>query len=379
MRRSVQKTLFRHDRQARHFHHRQPCAGHGPGRAAGRQSHHPEVRRGVEVSGHVVVGDVGDWKIRQVVTDVHERRRAGSGPGDFEYVARLRRRIEVVARVRDPGAMRVRRIDGDSRDEPVGVGRRHRVGVDAIPDDGSGGGVRVVGDEHAPGTGRGPKRARVGGPAPESRQGVAGAAAPDRRRQIARRRAADAHEVTAAWLGGGCRELRTVGFQEGLIAAPVLRPPDAEGTLEDRAAAARVRIRDDRRVEERCLRAHDDRRGDDHPFRRIAVPEVRVVRLTCEGVEANGLVGGAETGLAAIAIDDLVPGRRLAAVLPGAIVLGSALQHVPRMLLADREALELQRREAAVDVVGQLMRHAPEQALAQRQVGGVEPARVALG
>ena len=48
------------------------------------------------------------------------------------------------------------------------------------------------------------------------------------------------------------------------------------------------------------------------------------------------------------------------------------------MLPAHRQALELQRREAAVDVVRQLVRHTRQQALAERGARRVQPARVAL-
>ena len=49
------------------------------------------------------------------------------------------------------------------------------------------------------------------------------------------------------------------------------------------------------------------------------------------------------------------------------------------MLRADRETLELQRGEAAVDVVGQRIRHARQQTFAERGVGRVQAACVTLG
>ena len=94
------------------------AAGDGPRRAgAGRQPHHAEVGRGVEVAGHVVVRDVGDREIGEVVADVQVVNVAGPVPVQVtsEHVTGLRRGVEVVARVRDPGAMRVRGVDGDSR------------------------------------------------------------------------------------------------------------------------------------------------------------------------------------------------------------------------------------------------------------------------
>ena len=163
-----------------------------------------------------------------------------------------------------------------------------------------------------------------------------------------------------------------------MIATPVLRPPDGERTLEDRARLGRVRIGDDRRVEVRSLRAGEDRRRDDHPLRRVAVPEVRIVCLAGERVEAQCIVRDVEARLAAIAIDLLRPDDGRTVVLERPVVLRAALEKVQRPLRARRQALELQRRQTVVHV-DELVRHPVQQALAQGSVGRVEAACVAFG
>src|SRR5205823_5443892 len=112
----------------------------------------------------------------------------------------------------------------------------------------------------------------------------------------------------------------------GLVTAPVLGPPDGERPLEDRARPRRIRVGDDRRIEERALRAGEDRSRDDYPLVGIAAAEVRVVRLPGEGVEPQLVVAHVEAGLPAVAVDDLRPDLRRAAELERAVVLGSALE-----------------------------------------------------
>src|SRR5439155_4879530 len=88
--------------------------------------------------------------------------------------------------------------------------------------------VRVVADEHTACAGARPQRARVLRRTCESGDEPAGTRAPRGAVELRRRdTVADADEVTAVRRAGGRRELGAVGFQVRLVAAPVLRPPDA--------------------------------------------------------------------------------------------------------------------------------------------------------
>ena len=151
-----------------------------------------------------------------------------------------------------------------------------------------------------------------------------------RDRQVRRPGGPDAHEVAAAGCRAGRRELGAVRLEICLVAAPVLRAPDALRALEDRPGARRIRVGDDRRVEVRALRAARDRRRDDDPLRRVAVLEVRVVELPEERVEPQRAVGDVEAGLAAVAVDDLRPDDGRAVGLERAVVLRAALQVLRR-------------------------------------------------
>ena len=123
-----------------------------------------------------------------------------------------------------------------------------------------GGSVGVVGDEHPPGASRRPQRAAVLRRAGDPRDIAAGAGAPGCRVELSGgHTVADDHEVAAAGLGRGLGELLAVGLEVGLVTAPVLGPPDGERPLEDRARPRRIRVGDDRRIEERALRADEDR------------------------------------------------------------------------------------------------------------------------
>ena len=91
-----------------------------------------------------------------------------------------------------------------------------------------------------------------------------------------------------------------------------------------------------------------------------------------ERVEAEGGVGGVEAGLAAVTDHRVLPHDRVALGLPRAVVLRPALQQL-RVERADRQALELQRRQALVHRA-QLRRHPREQLLAACQRRAGEPA-----
>jgi hypothetical protein len=89
-----------------------------------------------------------------------------------------------------------------------------------------------------------------------------------------------------------------------------------------------MRVGDDRRIEERPFGTRQNRRGDDHPPGRIAVAEIRVVRLAGEGVEAQRVVGHVEAGQTAVTVNHLRPDIGRSIELERAVVLSTALQQV---------------------------------------------------
>ena len=221
------------------------------------------------------------------------------------------RRVDVVSVVRNPRTVVVCRVDRDRTDDAARLGVRP--GVNALPDDRRRRIVGVVGNENTAGARGDPHRASILGGALNPRDGAAAASRTiDNRRvllvgQIRGASGPNPDEVTATSFCGACREFRAVRFEQCGIAAPVLRAPDRERTLEDRSSHRRVRVGDDRRVEERRLGTRQDRRRDNHPLRRVAAAEVRIVGLPGERVEAQGVIGRIESGLAAITVDDLGP------------------------------------------------------------------------
>ena len=180
------------------------------------------------------------------------------------------------------------------------------------------------------------------------------------------------HEVTAAWLGCGRRELGAVGLQISLVAAPVLGPPDALRALEDRARPGWIGIGDNRRIKLSTFGARDDRRRDNHPLGRVAVLEVRVVGLAGERVKPQVRVASIKAGLAAVAIDLLRPCQG-PICLERPVILCAAL-HMLGIVSSNRHALELQGREASVKA-DQLCGHALEELLAKQQICSSQPAR----
>ena len=159
----------------------------------------------------------------------------------------------------------------------------------------------------------------------------------------------DPLEVAAARVCGRRRELGAVRLEEVAATTPVLGAPDALRALEDRARSRRVRIGDHRRVELRALGARTmspviATHFEGSPPRKFAsfAWPVNVLKRRSEC--------GVEAGLAAVAPDRLVPRLVAREADPGAIVLRAALE-AARISRVDREALELQRRQAAVQVV----------------------------
>ena len=168
----------------------------------------------VEVRGHVDRARRGvtcDARHRQVsdragaVVDVRPRRGVrGRVVVDLEHVARRGRRVRVVAAVREPRPVRVRRVDGDARDEPARCGGRGA--VDPPVGDRGRGSVGVLRDEHPPRS-RGRPQGGVVGSGSRDRDDIAAGpvAAVLRRGQVTRRagaavagRVAERREVTAA-------------------------------------------------------------------------------------------------------------------------------------------------------------------------------------
>ena len=135
--------------------------------------------------------------------------------------------------------------------------------------------------------------------------------------------------------------------------------------MENRTRFGWVRVGNDRRIEEGSFRARQDRRRDDHPFGRIAIAEVGVVRLTGKGVEAKLVVRDHEARLTAIAVDFLRPDISRAVILKCAVILRATLEKVLRPLRTRGKALELERRQAIVHI-DELIRHSVEQTLTER-------------
>src|SRR4029453_6996856 len=108
-----------------------------------------------------------------------------------------------------------------------------------------------------------------------------------RARQICHPSRPELDEITAGGSKPGGRELRAVCFEERLVASPILSPPDALRAFEDRAGIRGVWIGDERRVEIRALRAGGDWAGDDYPFRRITILEIRIVELPEKRIEPH--------------------------------------------------------------------------------------------
>ena len=215
----------------------------------------PKSRRRVQVTRQIVANKIRDRKIGQVVRDVRPRRGAAR-PGDLEHVTRCGRRVEVVTGVGDPRVVRVLRVDVDRAREPSAES--------AVEDESSRVQVTaeafealalsemktrpvVVAAHNVPvfcGA-RSIAATFAAGPV-----GTVGGA-----RQIRGPGRPDLDEVTAVGVVEGGRELGAVRLEIRLVAAPVLRPPDRLRALEDRARGRRVRVGDDRRVEERALGA----------------------------------------------------------------------------------------------------------------------------
>src|SRR5262245_12409712 len=135
VRRGIEDSVARHDGQPRDLYVRHAGGGGGPGRRARRKAQHAEVRRRVQVPGHVITNEVGHRQVTEVVRPIDPGGAAGTRvDGHFEDMARCRRRVDVVAAVRDPRVVPVRRVNADAGDEPVGC---HRVVVEPGPRDGA--------------------------------------------------------------------------------------------------------------------------------------------------------------------------------------------------------------------------------------------------
>ena len=273
--------------------------------------------------------------------------------------------------------VRVRRVDMDAAREASRVRDRPWQRVDPGPDHRARRRVSVGRDEHAAGPGRGPQCARVARHAFDDGDHAACTRAVRGTPQVGQARRTNPHEIAAGRIRCRGRKLRAIRLEVVSRTAPILRAPDAVRALEDRAPSCRMRVVDDRGIEVRPLGAGHDRTGRHDPLGRVAVAEVHIRRLAGERVEPKLVVRRAEAGLAAVTIDLLVPDDGGAGVLERPVVLRAALHVVLRPLRADGKALELQRREALVQL-DQLIRHAGEQALAVRRGRRVESTDVAL-
>src|SRR5215471_11948657 len=144
--------------------------------------------------------------------------------------------------------------------------------------------VSVLGDKHSACSCRSPQscgirtRAREGGhvsTSPRHSTVICSTC-----RQIFCASGADAHEITAVRICAPRRKLRTVGFEECLVASPILSSPDTLGSLEDPSCGDRVGNNWSVKL---CAFAagYDGTAGDD-PFQRIAVLEVYIMEVPRE-------------------------------------------------------------------------------------------------
>ena len=122
------------------------------------------------------------------------------------------------------------------------------------------------------------------------------------------------------------------------------RPPDMRPASKQRLANRWVG--NPRNVELRRFNLHRVTNPD--PVRQRPIREIDVAPSTSKGVGPEVPIANVEARLAAVANHRVVPGHRVAVVLPGAVVLRPALQ-LAAVEWADREALELQAGDALVD------------------------------
>ena len=140
--------------------------------------------------------------------------------------------------------MRVGRIDVDRADDPAGIVRRRRGSSRVQTTDAAGAFALSVMNTrpvlvaaHIVPVFCGARSIQATAPPAPARPADVGR----RQLEVGRAAGADPDEVTAAGLRGGRRELGAVGFEVRLVAAPVLRPPDAR-TSPGRSSRADGRV-----------------------------------------------------------------------------------------------------------------------------------------
>src|ERR1051325_4449469 len=108
---------------------------------------------------------------------------------------------------------------------------------------------------------------------------------------------ADPHEVATGKQVRNGSQLRTVGLEESLRPAPVLRSPHTHRAFKDTAGVGWVRIADNRGIKVGPLGTEQYRRRSENPFRGITIVEVHIVGLARESVDAQRVIRGTEAGL----------------------------------------------------------------------------------
>src|SRR5262249_2754831 len=135
------------------------------------------------------------------------------------------------------------------------------------------------------------------------------------------------NEVATSRIRSRRRKLRTVGFEECLVAPPILSSPDTLGSLEDPSCDDGVG--NNWRVKLCAFAAGYDGTAGDDPFQRIAILEVYIMEVPCECVEAKRRVAHVKTGLTAVAINYLRPdGCRIGWFFQCSVILRPAHQVV---------------------------------------------------
>lgn len=126
---SVEFPRAGHNRKACDLHLRQAGSAEEPGGRCDGQPHDSKVTRRVEITGGIIAHQVGRREIGQAAGPA-----VNPSPGsisatvvrDLEDVPRLRRGIEVITRLRDPGVVRICRIDVDAAHKTGRIRRRTR-------------------------------------------------------------------------------------------------------------------------------------------------------------------------------------------------------------------------------------------------------------
>ena len=128
MRCRIEYAARAREREAIDRHHRQSRSSIAPRTGARWQQRDTKIGSDIQVAARSIIRNTGDWRVSQVIADILPGRLSACGIKCYiKHVTRRRRRIGIVAGIRDEGVIRVGWINRDPADETIGLGR----GVDA--------------------------------------------------------------------------------------------------------------------------------------------------------------------------------------------------------------------------------------------------------